>query len=329
MKNAILFHGRKTFDGRMVHCPDGIAAAWVVHKWLKSQGEEIVWVKPFDHGDRNQGFVPNIDGVERLFVVDFVLTRATLDLWERAGVKIEVVDHHENNLAILGLQISDVIELVTGNLTIEYSAVECGATLAWKRYFPESEPPAFLAYVRDHDIWKKKLVFTDEIYEVIAHKRYLATKDLKEGKEEAVFSYFDELAEWDMDKIKLLMPLEGARLLQIKQEKTEMAVARSTPCAYGPATMEDGSIAESVPGRLVALNPDGSEDRLVSDIGHLLLQKYPDIKFAAMNTAGGRWELRSERGGGFKCVEIALAYGGGGHPHACGCQQEIQWLDAD
>jgi uncharacterized protein len=241
-------------------------------------------------------------------------------------VEIEVVDHHENNLKILGLQTSDVIQLVTGkkgNLTIEYSAVECGATLAWKRYFPESEPPAFLSYVRDRDTWRKELPFTDEVYEFMAHKRYLVTKDLKTGKEEAVFAYFDYLSGWDAEKIKLLMPVDGTRLLQLKQEKIEMTVARSRPCAYG--VLEDGELTV-VLGRLVELNSDGSEDRLVSDIGHLILKKYPDIKFAAMKTAGGRWELRSEPDKGFKCVQIAEAYGGGGHSHACGCQQEIQWL---
>ncbi|MCD8487941.1 MAG: DHHA1 domain-containing protein [Desertifilum sp.] len=69
----------------------------------------------------------------------------------------------------------------------------------------------------------------------------------------------------------------------------------------------------------VRLNPDGSEDRLASDIAMKVYRDNPEVPFIAIVISTGAYELRSDKHGtDFDVSAIARMFGGGGHRNAAG-----------
>ncbi len=163
-----------------------------------------------------------------------------------------------------------------------------GAMLAWHYFFRDKHPPQLLRHIEDRDLWQFKLTHTREI-------------------QAALFSYPYDFEVWD--KLFLTstedLAIDGraierkhhkdiAELVDVSMHWRNIGGYR-VPCANLPYTLS-------------------------SDAGHLMAERYKSA-FAAcyMDQPRGRvFSLRSIKGVGVNVYEVALKYGGGGHPDASG-----------
>jgi uncharacterized protein len=154
-RSLIIYHQIK--EG--VDCPDGIAAAWCAHRYLKNiiGGVDIL-------GCSYQQEPPDVSKHLCIYIVDFSFPRETIELWLEMGKQISVLDHHKTAQEMIG-----DVSTFSRHFEFNFDLKESGATIAWKYFNHDREPPAFLQYVRDRDLWNHALPMTEEIHEASAN----------------------------------------------------------------------------------------------------------------------------------------------------------------
>jgi uncharacterized protein len=298
-----------------VDCPDGIAAAWCAHRYLKNiiGGVDVL-------GCSYQQEPPDVSNYLCIYIVDFSFPRETIELWLEMGKQITVLDHHKTAQEMIG----DVCTF-SRHFEFNFDLEQSGATIAWKYFNHDREPPAFLQYVRDRDLWNHALPMTEEIHEASANMRFeiRKTADLTGiPARDLIFSAFDHLATLSQEQLIGLMGDRGFELLKPKREAIDRACERME-YAYLPHEFDRDQISsEMIP--IVRLLPDGSENRLISDICAKLYKNIPEALFVACVGTEG-WSLRSDKdGSNFDVSEVAKAFGGGGHRNAAGFKLEVK-----
>jgi len=286
----IIYHQVK----KGIDCPDGLAAAWVVHK--ANPGAEIIgcWYQCEDVD------LPIFEKGDRAVIVDFSFPAEILQGWSDAGVEILLIDHHKTAMEHLG-DVSSFSEHFNGE--IKFDMNECGATLAWKHFFPDKAIPLFLEYVKDRDLWNKALPNSDAIHEVIS----------KLGRS---FDLYDLLEKYDNPLTNFITLADLGDVLLAPKRRAIAAIAeRATLTSF----LDHENVA------IVLLAGDGSEDRLTSDICELLYTKlFPKSPFVACQTSDRTWSLRSNKNNpdsGFDVGALAKTKGGGGHRNAAGFKE--------
>lgn len=285
MKTAVVYHQVKSG----VDCADGIASAWVAKK---KYPDAVLYGQTYDEPQND------LSRFDRIIYVDFSVPAYFLRQSAGCGIQTIVVDHHKTAQENLHGLLSEQIEC----LELNFDIAECGATLTWRRFFPDKPLPKFLEYVRDRDLWEHKLPHTEEIHEAIANIRY--QKRSSDRKE--VFEFFDSLeSNWE-DELPDLIKL-GEDLLAPKRKAVAGAAQR----------VQFGIVAGW--GNIPYVATAKEEDRLVSDICSVLYKRFPDALFVACFTTDGTWSLRSDKDGNDTDVgAIAKSQGGGGHRNASG-----------
>lgn len=304
MKTAILYHQIKPGTD----CPDGVAAAWVA--WMRYH--EICRQTVDVIGCVYQSEPPDVSAYDRIVIVDFSFPRDVIARWAAVGKEIELIDHHKTAQEHLG-----DISTFAGAVTIKFDMAECGATLAWKHFTGGGEPPAFLRYVRDRDLWNFEFPKSEEIHEAVSGARFQAgsaAKGIGLDPLPLIFAIFNQLAPLTEDELIASLGPVGDRLLAPKREKIAIAAHRWEL----EKLPEPRSIDLEIP--IVRCLWDGSEDRLVSDVcAKLYRELCPDAPFVGCITSDGKYSLRSDKNGGnYDVSAIAKYYGGGGHHNAAG-----------
>jgi uncharacterized protein len=164
-----------------------------------------------------------------------------------------------------------------------------GAVLAWEHFHPGEPVPEVLLYVQDRDLWQWRLPASEAVSAAI---------DLHP---------FDFLA-WNALTVEELKR-EGAVALKLQKRLV--------------AEMADRASVREVGGFSV---PVVNATCYGSEVGSLLLERYPHAPFAAFwseNEGVRRWGLRSRRGG-FDVGELARKLGGGGHRTAAGFRESAR-----
>jgi uncharacterized protein len=310
--NLVIYHQIK--DG--VDCPDGIAAAWCADRALRDRSD----IDGFSvMGCTYQTEAPDVSNYSRIFVLDFSFPRDVIESWLHQGKEVTILDHHKTAQEMIG-----DVETFSRHFEFNFNLEESGATLAWRYFNDDREPPAFLEYVRDRDLWNHALPMTAEIHEASANMRYELKKTAELTGIPArvlIFAAFDHLATLSQEELIKLMGDRGFELLKPKRNAIETAAARMT-YQHLPVTRIDLSIPVDIPNApipTVKLNEDGSEDRLVLDICSKLYKAIPEASFVACITSNGDWSLRSDKdGSNFDVSAIAKLYGGGGHRNSAG-----------
>lgn len=166
-----------------------------------------------------------------------------------------------------------------------------GAIMAWEYLFDDVPIPTLLRYIQDRDLWQWKLENSREINAFI----------------DTVPS---EFFEWEMLSNKLennFSSVISAGKVVLKNIKLQV----DEICSQARIIKFDGHEI-----------PCANSVILQSEIGHQLLQLYPDRPFSVVwhvddqNLVG--ISLRSR--GDFDVSELARKYGGGGHKAAAGCK---------
>jgi uncharacterized protein len=271
-ETAIIYHQIKPG----INCPDGIASAWVAKR--KYPEAKLIGCSYGDSVD--------VEDYKNLVIVDFSFPIAQLKEWESEGKTITVIDHHKTAMADLSQ--------FTGAI---FDMNESGATLTWKTFFPDETMPAFLAYVKDRDLWDFALPDTHEIHEATGYVgRTLANIDL--------------YCSLDADKLRQLFTPLGEYLLAPKRALVAELAGRATRHAWLGYTV-------------MALDMPTEHLRLVSDVC-TAMYKSNNVDFVMTynyNQEHKRLDLsfRSDKNGNdFDVSAIAKQCNGGGHRNAAG-----------
>jgi len=131
--NLVIYHG---------NCNDGFGAAYSAWKLLGNRAEYYA----AEHGEPP----PCVKG-KRVVILDFSYSnKATKALIEEAE-ELWVIDHHKSNM----VELHDISNT-------HFDMTKSGAMLSWEFFHPGKEPPKFIQYIQDRDLWKWELPYSKE-----------------------------------------------------------------------------------------------------------------------------------------------------------------------
>ena len=123
-------------------CTDGFGAAYSAWKLLGNRAE----YHPCKHGT----VPPDVKG-KNVVILDFSFDNATTKKMIEEADGLLVIDHHK----------SAMVELHDISNT-HFDMTKSGAMLSWEFFHPGKEPPKFIKYVQDRDLWKWELEYSKE-----------------------------------------------------------------------------------------------------------------------------------------------------------------------
>jgi len=286
------------------HCADGFGAAWAC--WTK-------WAVKPKYAPANYGQTPPDVTGKHVLIVDFSYKRDVLAAMAKTAASIIVLDHHKTAQADLAdWCIDDVAgdfwadddplshayrndEFIGQPIAALFDMEKSGAVLAWE--FCHEEPaPMLLRLIQDRDLWR----FT-----------------MPETKPFGLWLRSEALSFERFDNINYRLEMGNTEI---------MAEARAMQRFFDAKVEEIASFAKF---RSVAEhNPIvvNCPPMFASEVGHALLDRYPNAPFSAMWYEAGdkrMWSLRS-RDDRQDVSEVAAVFGGGGHRNAAGFTERGQ-----
>ncbi len=282
-------------------CDDGFGSAWSV--W-KKWGDDVEYIG-INHGAP----LPDLTDKHVLFV-DYALPKKQMqDLLDQVKT-IVVLDHHKTAEAELSAFASDKAFDHTNiyQFALEkYGSVDTpfifclfdmdksGARMAWEFCFPEEQPPEFILYIEDQDLWRLK-------YE------YGPCFSL------ALRSYPYEFEQWNVLSVQVKQLIQEGKVIKRFYDKKVSDI-----CSLASSQMFAGH-------NVLVANAPGF---MASDVAHALLEKDSDIAFAVCwyEADGQRYySLRSDDSRQ-DVSEVAKQLGGGGHRNASGFRRPVTFPD--
>lgn len=171
---------------------------------------------------------------------------------------------------------------VSENLYVVFDMHKSGAVLTWEFFHPNKESPKLLLHIQDRDLWKFQIEGSREIHSALVSLPF-------------------DFQLWDGLSVEKL----------IEEGKT---------CQRFEASVVDKIVKSSWVGEIDSHKvPMVNTAAHWSEVGHALLEKYPECKFAACFTVFKEqvmWSLRSRVD--FDVSAVAKKFGGGGHEQAAG-----------
>ena len=131
--NCVIYHA---------NCTDGFGAAYSAWKFLGNRTEYYAC----KHGTPP----PDVKG-KNVVILDFSFDNATTKKMIDEANSLLVIDHHK----------SAMVELHDISNT-HFDMTKSGAMLAWEWFHPGKEPPKFIKYIQDRDLWKWELDYSKE-----------------------------------------------------------------------------------------------------------------------------------------------------------------------
>ena len=124
------------------NCTDGFGSAYSAWKLLGNRAEYFAC----SHGHQP----PDVTG-KNVVILDFSFNNKTTKEMIEKAENLLVIDHHK----------SAMVELHDISNTI-FDMSKSGATLSWEWFHPGKEPPKFIQYITDRDLWKWELPYSKE-----------------------------------------------------------------------------------------------------------------------------------------------------------------------
>ena len=131
--NCVIYHA---------DCTDGFGAAYSAWKQLGNRAEY--------HACKHGTTPPDIKD-KNVVILDFSFDNATTKSMIEEANSLLVIDHHK----------SAMVELHDISNT-HFDMTKSGAMLAWEFFHPGKEPPKFIKYIQDRDLWKWELEYSKE-----------------------------------------------------------------------------------------------------------------------------------------------------------------------
>ena len=123
-------------------CNDGFGAAYAAWKLLGSRAEY--------HACKHGTTPPDVTG-KVVVILDFSFNNATTKKMIEDAEALIVIDHHK----------SAMVELHDISNTL-FDMSHSGAMLSWNFFHPGKEPPKFIQYIEDRDLWKWEHPYSKE-----------------------------------------------------------------------------------------------------------------------------------------------------------------------
>jgi len=321
------------------NCADGIGAAHAVTKALTNQTKWGILPERLDYmamsytDDSYSSLLKMLATGEycKLYVVDFSLPVAILNkvIALRPLDNICIMDHHKTAYEMYKNTFPNdnpdwdwYFHQSTHNdgvttLEIILDITECGTTLVHKEMFGhmynEVDMPMLYLYIKDRDLWQKKLHGTDEIHQVL--KEWVLSISPAHIRE--------QLASMD----RMLLAMEEALPKVIEEGKELLDKYKVQVQKYANSYGILGCKPDTPRAMIVIYAQCPPE--YASDVGNILAEKQgyysvtysPDLDFSAPDDFKYKFSLRSvdRIDGSYVDVSIlARLFGGGGHAKAAG-----------
>ena len=131
--NCVIYHAE---------CTDGFGSAYSAWKCLGNRAEY--------HACKHGTEPPDIKG-KVVAILDFSFNNATTKKMIGEAEGLIIIDHHK----------SAMVELHDISNT-HFDMTKSGAILSWEFFHPGKEPPKFIKYIQDRDLWKWELEYSKE-----------------------------------------------------------------------------------------------------------------------------------------------------------------------
>jgi hypothetical protein len=285
-------------------CADGLGAAWAVWKWLGDAPRYVA---------SNYGLAPPDVLDKHVLIVDFSFPRDVLNelVYEGGARSVVVLDHHKTAAAdlepfrfnesspgaigyfdVAGM-LRDLDELARPPIIAIFDMERSGARMAWD-FGMGSPPPRLIELIEDRDLWRFRFGDASRHLHLTLQSEAIGTVHQIQRLDEIAA----ELAAGNG-------PLERGAAIGAWRDQLVAEIAER---AYF------GQIGDHTP--VMVECPYG----LVSDVGHLLLNRYPHAPFAALRVSGEHSVTFSLRSSDERedVGAVAKRFGGGGHRNAAG-----------
>lgn len=130
------------------NCRDGFGAAWAAWKLLGDQAQYL----PASYGDLQ----PDVTG-KNVAILDFSYSCAQTKIMIDQANSLVVLDHHRS-----------AQKKLQGIHEAHFDMEQSGAMLSWRFFHGFQEPPAFLRYIEDRDLWKWEMEDSKAVSAAIA-----------------------------------------------------------------------------------------------------------------------------------------------------------------
>ncbi len=257
--DIVIYHGG---------CSDGFGAAFAAWKLLGRRAKYI----PGKFGTPP----PDVTG-KNVVIVDFSYDNATTKAMIEDAADLLVLDHHKSAM----VELHDISQT-------HFDMTKSGAILSWEWFHPGKEPPKFLRYIQDRDLWQWELPYS---------KEFSAAFDMVEMHFEDYDAYCDDSVFDDAVK-------RGSYILAHKRTFINKIMKRAAK------RMIQGRTALVV-----------NSSHWMSEIGMYLAKSAEVAVIWYLDHKDGSYHisLRSDSGE-IDVSEIAKVFGGGGHKTASGCR---------
>ncbi|MEK6881317.1 MAG: hypothetical protein AABY22_16970 [Nanoarchaeota archaeon] len=299
MKTYVLYH---------FQCVDGFGAALAFYL---EYGKEATYI-PVQHGDPFPSI--ELNQLTNVYIVDFSYSRQILKELSLKVNKLVILDHHRSAMDDLkGLQEELQMEQALGDQhIINFDMEHSGTVLAFRHLFPKIHIPMLFKYIEDKDLWKFELTKSKEVNAAL--ETYPFDFEVWKG----LINETDRLAK------------EGEICLRFKNKIVEDICQNHGWAIVSLYPGLDASVEPS--GTKIELNYEGycvpcaNASYAWSEAGNKLLEIYPESPFVLyyfdrIKDGKRQYGIRARKD--FDAIPIAKAFGGGGHPQACGFQVKL------
>ncbi len=131
--NVVIYHA---------DCTDGFGAAYSAWKQLGNRAEYYAC----KHGTKP----PDVKG-KVVVILDFSFDNATTKKMIEEAESLLVIDHHKSAM----VELHDIANT-------HFDMTKSGAMLSWEYFHPGKEPPKFVRYIQDRDLWTWELEYSKE-----------------------------------------------------------------------------------------------------------------------------------------------------------------------
>jgi len=248
------------------NCSDGFGARFAAELLLGSRATYFA----AKHGEQP----PDVSG-KNVAIVDFSYDNTTTKRMIEEANTLIVLDHHRTAL----VELSDIPN-------VRFDMDKSGAILSWEFFHPGQQPPRFLEYIQDRDLWRWKLPYS---------KEFASAFDMVD------FSY-EEYEKFLTDSAVDNAQERGAYILAYSKTVISKIAKQAVPRKMGG---KDTLVVNS--------------SHWMSEIGAALSPKcdFAVIWYYDHDTRQAKVSLRAHHEDA-DVSEIAKRYGGGGHRKAAG-----------
>ena len=239
--------------------------------------------------------IPELNINSTVYIVDFSYKKDVIHELLAEQKKVVILDHHKTAQEELKFTPDEVVR---DNLEIVFDMNKCGAWLSWEYFHPNTMVPEFIKMLDDYDRWQFKIDGTKELHAFLDMNGFSL-----DGWKELITRF--QVPE---DKTNILTM--GSYLLKAQDQAVEF-MSKNAKLATWHIHIDDK------PETVVVAN---TGPYLRSQVGNLLLEKYPSAKFSVIywDTPNDTrvYSLRSR--GDYDVSDICRTFHGGGHPSAAG-----------